>query len=113
MKTDTWPVRIVIFALDHNNNFNASRPVLLYNITLPDPSRIDSLDHLEELIYAAVLDARVSKNEPIAHRIRLRGMTIERMSALVVYASKGIHLMLDGDNFRSVVMQLRRKKMCY
>lgn len=110
MDTGTWPVRIFIFALDHNNNYTPSRPALPYNIRLPDPSRIGSLDHLRELIYAAVLDASVSRNEPVADRRRLSGMTIERMSALIVHAGEGIHLTLDGDNFRSVVMQLRRNE---
>lgn len=107
MDTDTWPVRIFIFALDHNNNYASSRPALRYNIRLPDPAWIGSLDHLREVIYAAVLDASVPTNEPIADRRRLSGMTIEWMSALTVHAGESIHLTLDGDNFRSVVMQLR------
>ena len=32
------------------------------------------------------------------------------MSSLTVQAGEGIHLMLDCDNFRNIVMQLRRNE---
>lgn len=59
-------------------------------------------------MYAAVRDASVARSEPVAGRRRLSDTTMEAISALTVNTGDGIHLMLDGENFRNVVMKLRR-----
>ena len=110
MNTDAWPVRVFIFPLNHNNGFTPVWPALRFNFRLTDPSHIDSVDHFKGLMYAAVPDASVSRSEPVADRGRLSSKTMKATSALTVNAGEGIHLMLDGGNFRNVVMMLRRNE---